>query len=200
MHPHLSEGRLENYLGRHPQCTQRKLNLNLPVFGSPAQYESSALDHASTEAEPTGTRTLISPSSERQSNTIVTRTATEAAGIYKSQRDTPWGNELLYSFGSSSGGGVVEPFVLCLLLLTIMAIISDVQSEIVLSRIRVGVKGQRSHESPRRLHVVILHLIDQRLERLPGHVLNHTSTASLGPTTWQCHQAAMVAGCAKNDF
>ncbi|CAG2055662.1 unnamed protein product [Timema podura] len=58
---------------------------------------------------------------------------------------------------------------------------------------------ERAHESPRRLHVVILHLIDQRLERITGHVLNHTSAASLGSTSWQCHQAAMVAVRPKTD-
>ncbi|CAG2061829.1 unnamed protein product [Timema podura] len=46
VHPHLRGRRVEN----HPHCTQLGLNPDLPDFGSLVQHESSALDHAATEA------------------------------------------------------------------------------------------------------------------------------------------------------
>nr|CAD7452975.1 unnamed protein product [Timema tahoe] len=50
MHPHLRGGRVENHIGKPPfSAPDRDSNLDLPVFGSIVQHESSALDHAAIE-------------------------------------------------------------------------------------------------------------------------------------------------------
>ncbi|CAG2055255.1 unnamed protein product, partial [Timema podura] len=48
---HLRGGRVKNYLGKTtPSSPERDLNLNLPVLGSLAQHETSALANHATEA------------------------------------------------------------------------------------------------------------------------------------------------------
>nr|CAD7437565.1 unnamed protein product [Timema bartmani] len=50
MHPHLRGGRVENHIGKNPfSAPDRDSNLDLPVFGSIVQPESSALDHVAIE-------------------------------------------------------------------------------------------------------------------------------------------------------
>nr|CAD7608733.1 unnamed protein product [Timema genevievae] len=71
VYPHLRGGIVEHYFIQTTLSTlDRDSNLNLPVTGSLVYCESSALDHAATEAvHPTEIRTLISPSSAVELNT-----------------------------------------------------------------------------------------------------------------------------------
>nr|CAD7195424.1 unnamed protein product [Timema douglasi] len=76
VYPHLSGGRMDNLFGKTTLSTpDRDSNLDLPIISSLVYCESSALDHADTEAgkttpsSPTEIRTSISPSSAVELNT-----------------------------------------------------------------------------------------------------------------------------------